>query len=217
MTLTPQERFALGVVALVLAIGVGVRYGGREVSPVQWSGDAADTSEGVELDGRVVAEVALEERRSLPLAPGERIDPNRADAIDLERLPEVGPGLAARIAEHRAAHGPFRTLADLDSVQGIGPAVLRAVTPHLTLPPAAAPRVAAKSASRAPRDGPVDLNAATAAELEALPGIGPALAARIVAWRSANGRFTSVDQLDEVSGIGPRVLERLAPRVRVGS
>lgn len=216
MTLTRQERFALAVVALVLAIGVGVRYGGREVSPVQWSGDAADTSESVELDSRVAAEVALEERRSLPLAPGERIDPNRADAIDLERLPEVGPGLAARIAEHRVTHGPFRTLAELDSVQGVGPAVLRAVAPHLTLPPAPAPRVAARATPRATRDGPVDLNAATAVELEALPGIGPALAGRIVEWRSANGRFTSVDELQQVSGIGPRVLERLAPLVRAG-
>ena len=47
-----------------------------------------------------------------------------------------------------------------------------------------------------------------------LPGIGPALAARIIAWRDENGPFTSVDELDEVSGIGPSVLEQVRDLVR---
>jgi competence protein ComEA len=63
--------------------------------------------------------------------------------------------------------------------------------------------------------GPVDLNTATLADLDTLPGVGPVLAGRILAWREANGRFGSVDQLGEVPGIGERTLERLAPLVRV--
>lgn len=66
-----------------------------------------------------------------------------------------------------------------------------------------------------PGGGPVDLNLATAAELEALPGIGPVLSQRIVEHRDAYGPFTSVDALLEVSGVGPAVLERLRPEVRV--
>ncbi|WP_062464280.1 helix-hairpin-helix domain-containing protein [Demequina soli] len=58
--------------------------------------------------------------------------------------------------------------------------------------------------------GAVDLNAADAAALDALPGIGPALAARIVADREANGPFATVKDLERVSGIGPAVVEAIA-------
>lgn len=63
---------------------------------------------------------------------------------------------------------------------------------------------------------PVPLNSATAAELEALPGIGPATAAAIVAWREANGPFTAVDQLLDVRGIGPAKFEAIRDLVVVG-
>lgn len=64
-------------------------------------------------------------------------------------------------------------------------------------------------------DTPVDLNAATEQQLDVLPGVGPVTAAAIVAWRSANGAFTSVDQLSEVDGIGPARLEKLRALVHV--
>ena len=63
--------------------------------------------------------------------------------------------------------------------------------------------------------GPVDLNTATVEQLDTLPGVGPVTAAAIMAWRQANGRFTDVDQLGEVDGIGPARLEKLRPLVRV--
>lgn len=61
----------------------------------------------------------------------------------------------------------------------------------------------------------LDLNTASESQLDGLPGIGPVLAGRIVAWRAAHGRFSSVDELGEVAGIGPKLLERLRPLVRV--
>lgn len=63
--------------------------------------------------------------------------------------------------------------------------------------------------------GPVNLNTATVAELDVLPGVGPVTAQHILDWRNQHGRFTSVNQLNEVSGIGPAMYERLAPLVTV--
>jgi competence protein ComEA len=63
--------------------------------------------------------------------------------------------------------------------------------------------------------GVVDLNTATVEQLDDLPGVGPVTAAAIVAWRQANGKFSSVDQLADVDGIGPARLEKLRPLVRV--
>jgi competence protein ComEA len=62
---------------------------------------------------------------------------------------------------------------------------------------------------------PVDLNTATLEQLDGLPGIGPVLAQRILDWRTANGRFDSVDELGEVSGIGEAHLSDLRPLVVV--
>ena len=66
-----------------------------------------------------------------------------------------------------------------------------------------------------PPAAPVDLNRAAAADLDTLPGVGPATAAAIIAWRQENGGFRRVEDLLEVPGIGPARLERLRPHVRV--
>jgi competence protein ComEA len=63
----------------------------------------------------------------------------------------------------------------------------------------------------------VDLNRAGLAELDALPGIGPVLAGRILQHRDAHGPFREPEDLLAVPGIGPRLYERLRPRIRVGA
>ncbi len=62
---------------------------------------------------------------------------------------------------------------------------------------------------------PVDLNTATQAQLEVLPGVGPKMAERILAYRAENGGFKSVDDLDAVKGIGEKRMATLKPLVKV--
>lgn len=71
------------------------------------------------------------------------------------------------------------------------------------------------AAATGPPSGPVDLNSATAEQLDALPGVGPATSAAIITYRTSHGRFRSVTELLEVPGIGPAKLEALRPLVRV--
>jgi competence protein ComEA len=82
-------------------------------------------------------------------------------------------------------------------------------------PPARAPGPPRSGATDRPER--LDLNRATALELERLPRVGPVLAGRIVALRDSLGGFRDVAQLEQVRGIGPALLERLAPLVRVGT
>ena len=61
----------------------------------------------------------------------------------------------------------------------------------------------------------ININTAGAAELELLPGVGPALAGRIVEYREKKGAFKRVEDLDRVKGIGPKILERIREKVTV--
>ena len=107
----------------------------------------------------------------------------------------------------RRAGGPTRR-ADLSA---LNLAAIAAGRPAGAGPGAGAERGAAAGArrGRARRPGPLSLSSATAEDLEALDGIGPTLAARIVEWRTAHGGFASVDQLLDVPGIGPARLDAL--------
>ena len=85
----------------------------------------------------------------------------------------------------------------------------------VTAPAEVAPPQAELSRPVASGSAPVDLNRATADELEALPGIGPVLAQRIVLDRRQSGRFKTPEDLLRVRGVGPRLLERLRPRIAI--
>jgi competence protein ComEA len=163
-------------------------------------------------------------------------DVNRADQAELEQVPGIGPGLAKKIDDHRRAHGPFQSVEELRQVKGIGPATyekLRAFVrvepssisqPERSLEPLVLERRpspttrAGNSHSSAgkiqPGDPPVDVNAAGAAELMRLPGVGPVMAQNIIKAREEK-RFESVVDLDRVKGIGPKTLDRLRPFVVV--
>jgi competence protein ComEA len=135
------------------------------------------------------------------------------------------PGLVtlaagARVADAVAAAGGVTKPRAADTVNLARPVVdgeqiavgAAAAGASRAVPPAPAP---AGGGQPMPAATPVDLNTATVEALDALPGLGPVLSGRIVEWRAAHGLFRSVDELGEVVGIGPALVERLRPHVRV--
>lgn len=223
--LNSSERRSLALAALLVVLGAGARWG-LEPGPAAWAREASGPRPGPggldSLRAAVERGVERARRASLPLAPGERIDPNRAPPEELDRLPGVGPATARRIEEARSER-PFRWVEELMRVRGVGPATLARMRPHLALPPRPAgvdarPEAPPSGAVRE-RDGPsrpIDVNRAAPGELERLPEVGPAIARRIVRSRELHGPFRTLEDLLRVPGIGPARLEALRSRATVG-
>jgi competence ComEA-like helix-hairpin-helix protein len=217
--LSKDESRAVAFIGLLLGLSLAARVLDRP-SPVPIDAQGVDLATLESQNRR-----ELERGSAKDLEPGERIDPNTATAEQLMRLPGAGRAVADRIVTERTAVA-FRTVEDLDRIRGVGPATIERWAPFLTLPRATRGTVASVQAVGPARAGPpagstgrepLDLNSASAGELERLPGIGPALAARIVAVRDSIGRFGSVSELERVRGIGPAMMAKLAPLVRTRS
>jgi competence protein ComEA len=201
----------LFLIALAVA-GQGVRYlatrPGQAPGSVQLLSTMSPGSPTAQRDS------AMQHTR--PLRPDERIDVDTSSAGELARLPRVGLRLAKTIVADRNQHGPFGALDRLDRVPGIGPGLLKLLAPHVsfsgrpqgTIQPAGG--VAGEEAAAA-----LDLNTATADELDGLPGIGPAKARAIVRYREQEGPFTGTDGLTQVPGMSPAGVRRLQDRVYV--
>jgi competence protein ComEA len=128
----------------------------------------------------------------------------------------------ARVADAVAAAGGASPEADLDQLNlatrlsdGDRVYVPRRGEPTASPQGASVGAAPAGGATGTTRAQVLDLNAATADQLEALPGVGPSLAAAIVEHRTRHGRFRTVDDLVDVPGIGPAKLAALRPLVRV--
>jgi competence protein ComEA len=119
----------------------------------------------------------------------------------LYRLPQ-----GSRIADAVARAGGATARAQLDLVNLAAPLA----DGEQVLVPARGPGVAAAGAGAGPSPtAPVDLNSATIEQLDALPGVGPVTAQKIIDYRQAHGPFRSVDELDAIPGIGPARIENL--------
>ncbi len=118
----------------------------------------------------------------------------------------------SRVADALAAAGGLLPEADPASINA---AALLTDGQQVAVGVPAAAETTGASVAGPVAGGLLDLNTASVPELDALPGLGPVLAQRIVDHRSQSGPFTSVDQLDDVPGIGPTLYAGLAPLVTV--
>ena len=128
------------------------------------------------------------------------------------------PGLYRLAAGDRVADAIARAGGFTDDAERAGVNLARAVADgeQIVVPVAgAAPDGDAGAAPGTAAGGLIDLNTATREQLDTLPRVGPAIADRIIAWRKENGRFTSVDDLGSVPGIGQKMLDGLRDLVRV--
>lgn len=128
-----DDRRAALLLALLTLAGGAVRYV-VSPSPRDPPGDVRLESATVPPLGGLRETARRAAHLARPLLPGERIDLDRADVSEITRLPRIGPALAQRIVAWRTEHGPFGSLARLDSVPGIGAKLLDAIRPFVVQP-----------------------------------------------------------------------------------
>ena len=195
-------RRTLAQLALGLMLGLGL------AAPA-WGQAAAKTKDTAKAKGSPAAKTKA-----------AKVDLNTATADELEELPGVGPARSAAIIKAR----PFKTVADLKKLDEIPARLYDEIAPRLTVSePTSTPKKAATRAMTkggAPKAkatvkeatavvGKVDLNTATADELQELPSIGPARAEAIIKARP----FKAVDDLKKVEDVPARVYNEIEPRL----
>lgn len=183
--LSTGAAIVLGLVVLSVAVGMGILRGQSGPTQSLPIGDDAGSESGVA--GELYVHVLGEVHK-----PGLYV-------LDLD----------ARLIDALAAAGGTTDAADLQAVN-----LARVVTDgeQIVVPPVGSPQPGVPLPQA---DARIDLNTADQAALETLPRIGPAIAERIIAWREENGRFTSVDDLLAVPGIGEKLLAGMRDGVRV--
>lgn len=195
----------------------------RQIKVTQ-TAEAKTTSEKVvktKEDRAKVQAKSISEKAALgtgPTVAGGLVNINTADKAALESLPGVGAAMADKIIAAR----PFKRVDDLKNVSGIGDAKFVALKSLVTVETSAASRTsktsaksttqtASKTTQLAASSSLVDLNTADKTALESLPGVGPAIADKIIAARP----FKSVDDLKNVQGIGEGRFEAIKDLITV--
>lgn len=236
----PSPSALVGLAVLVLiAVGVVHLSGSGSAVPLEVASAPVQQSSAGQGAGEPPAGDPVADATGTP-APAEGSPPAETSSS----APEPSAGIAvhvsgavadpgvvelpggARVDDALEAAGGATEEADLAAVNLARPLV-DGEQVHVPVPgeePRPAP-VGDSSSSRGSADpaapaeatdgSPIDLNSADASQLEELPGVGPAIAQRIVEHREKNGPFTSVDGLLEVSGIGPATLEEIRGRATV--
>lgn len=139
-TREPLQIYVTGAVASPQTM-VTVPYGSRVIDAIEAAGGFAENADRDRVnqaevlhDGDQVHVYAIDDANLALATPNDSdiVYINNASAEEIERLPRIGPALAARIIEYRDTHGPFTSLDDLDNVSGIGPSTLEEIGPFIS-------------------------------------------------------------------------------------
>ena len=137
LSLNRIETRSLATATALVLVGTGLRLGfGPGSGDTGWQpppDTEAATTPAAGLRASVEEGIQREERAGVPLAAGERLDPNFADETELRRLPGIGPELAGRIMEFRDRRGGFRKVDDLLAIPGIGPGTVEKIRNRLRI------------------------------------------------------------------------------------
>lgn len=211
-----RVRAAIGGVLLLALLGLATAVVGAIVTPGGTATTVAAEDPGSESGPSGAAESPADGDRWAPAPPSAAVIVHVLGAVRAPGIVEVRPG--DRVVDAIAAAGGTTDDADLAGVNlarvlADGEQLRVPRAGEVVAPPPADAGTAADSSADGAAAGLVNINTADATALEALPGVGPALAARIIAWREENGPFRAVDELLAVSGIGERTLDGMRDQV----
>ncbi len=233
LTFSAKERTAAIILLLLLAVVFLVPPIYHRFNPVplpqidsSFTSAAVDTTPGgasSNFDKRTGFHqfTRFERERSPPTTSlsGERFpfDPNTASENDWKRL-GLRDRTIATILNFRSKGGKFRQPGDLKKIYGLPEALAASLEPYVVIPPVTgSPRnpAALRQPVAVARVREIDINTADSAAWEALPGIGPKLAARVLLFREKLGGFYRVDQVGETFGLADSVFQRIRPLLRL--
>jgi competence ComEA-like helix-hairpin-helix protein len=201
-------------------IGLGrLTATGAKIYRTDYQGTITVTSDGKTYEVTTAKEAPPPDKRwdVVPtLSEEQKLNINTASRAEIEKLPRIGKGKADDIIKRR----PYKSIDDLRKVPGIGPKIFEKLQPLVTVgdgvtvaPAEGGAAEGAKPKAASPRsDGKLDINTASEAELEKIPGVGPKMAKVIIDGRP----YESLDELKNIPGIGPAKLETIQEFLAVG-
>jgi competence protein ComEA len=214
-SLSRGELAGLVAVIVLLLVGVGFWYTRSLPRPIDIATDAAAAAPASVPSTSAFASTSASSSASASASPSAVLIVDVAGWVRRPGVFEFRPGDRVIDAVERA--GGARDNADLTLLNLASPLIdgQQILVPKKGAPVPAGTTGTTGTGTTGSTGALVNINTADEATLETLNGVGPVLAASIIAYRTEHGPFTSVDQLDEVSGIGPATMEDLRSQVTV--